>query len=124
VFENRVLGRIFGLKMEEAVGGWRKLHKEELHNLYSLSSIIRMIKTRRMRWGGHVACMRRRRIHIGFQWESPKERDLGRLRSRSEDNIKMDLRETGWGGMDWINLVQDRDQQRALVNMVMNLKVP
>jgi hypothetical protein len=73
VFENRVLRRRFGPKEDEVIGDGRKLHNEELHNL--LPSIIRMIKTRRMRWAGHVARMRRRGMHIGFWWESQKERD-------------------------------------------------
>jgi hypothetical protein len=69
VFENRVLWKIFGLKKDEVIGGWRKLHNEELHNLYGSPSIIRMIKSRRTRWGGHIARMGRRGIHIGFWWE-------------------------------------------------------
>jgi hypothetical protein len=72
VFENRVLRRIFGPKRDEETGGWRKLHIEELHNLYSSPSIIRIIKSRRMRWAGHVA---RREMHIGYWWASQKERD-------------------------------------------------
>jgi hypothetical protein len=72
VFENRVLRRIFGLKRDEVTGGWRKLHNEELHNLYSPPSIIRMINSSRMRWTGQVA---RRRMHIGYWWESHEERD-------------------------------------------------
>jgi hypothetical protein len=75
VFENRVLRRIFGPKRDEAIGGWRKLHNGELHNLYCSSSIIGIIKSRRMRWAGHVACMGRRGMHIGFWRESQKERD-------------------------------------------------
>jgi hypothetical protein len=70
----RVL-RIFGPKRDEVTGGWRKLHTEELHNLYSSSSIIRIIKSRRMRWAGHVARMGRRGMHIGYCWENQKERD-------------------------------------------------
>jgi hypothetical protein len=66
VFENRVLRRIFGPKRDEVAGGWRKLHNEELHNLYSSPSIIRMIKSRRMMWARHVARMRRRGMHIGY----------------------------------------------------------
>jgi hypothetical protein len=100
------------------------LHNEELHNLYCSPSIIRIIKSRRMRWAVHVARMGRRGMHIGFWWESRKERPLGRPRRRWEDNIRMDLREIGWGGMDWIDLAQDRDQWRALLNTVMNLRVP
>jgi hypothetical protein len=71
VFENRVLGRIFGPKRDEVTGGWRKIHNEELHNLDSSPSI----KTRRMRLAGHVARMGTRGMHIGFWWESQKERD-------------------------------------------------
>jgi hypothetical protein len=74
VFENRVL-RIFGFKRDEVIGGWRKLHNEELCNLYSSPSIIRMLKSRRMRWAGHEARMRRRAIHTGYWWESQKERE-------------------------------------------------
>jgi hypothetical protein len=75
VFENRVLRRIFGQKRDEVTGGWRKLHNEELHNLYSSPSIIRMIKSRRIRWAGNVAWMGRRGMRIGYWWESQKERD-------------------------------------------------
>jgi hypothetical protein len=75
VFENRVLRRIFGPKRDEVTGDWRKLHNEELHNLYSSPDIIRMIKSRRMRWAGHVARMGRIGMHIGYWRESQKERD-------------------------------------------------
>jgi hypothetical protein len=75
MFENRVLRRIFGPKRDKVTGGWRKLHNEELHNMYSSSSIIRLIKSRRMRWVGHVARMGRRGLHIEYWWESQKERD-------------------------------------------------
>jgi hypothetical protein len=121
VFENRVLRRIFGPKRDEVTGGWRKLLNEELHGLYSSPSIVRVIKARRMRWAGHVASMGEVRgaynILVG-------RRPLGRPRHRREDNIKMDLRETGFGDVDWIHLTQDRDSWRALVNTVMNLRVP
>jgi hypothetical protein len=75
VFENRVLRRIFGLKRGEVTGEWRKLHNEELHNLYSSPSIIRIIKSRRMRLAGRVARMGRRGTHIDYWWESQRERD-------------------------------------------------
>jgi hypothetical protein len=75
VFENRVLKRIFGPKRDEVTGGWRKLHNGELHSLYSSPSIIRMIKSRRMKWAEHVARMGRRGMHIGYWWESYKVRD-------------------------------------------------
>jgi hypothetical protein len=110
VFENRVLRRIFGPKRDN----------EELHNLYCSPSIFRMIKSR-MRWARHVARMGKKSNVVG----KPKgTRPLGRPRRRWEDNIKMDLREIRWGGVDWIDLSQDRDQWRALVNTVMNLRVP
>jgi hypothetical protein len=75
VFESRVLRRIFGPKRDEVTGGWRKLRNEKLHNFYSSPSIIRMIKSRRMRWAGHVARMGRRGMHVGYWWEIQKERD-------------------------------------------------
>jgi hypothetical protein len=75
VFENNVLRRIFGPKRDEVTGGWRKLHNEELHNLYSSPSIIRMTKLRRMRWAGHIARMVANRNAFGFWWESRKEGD-------------------------------------------------
>jgi hypothetical protein len=74
VFENRVLRRIFGPKRDEVTGEWRKLHNEELHGLYSSPSIIRIIKSRRMRLAGHVARMGRRGMHTEFWWKSQKER--------------------------------------------------
>jgi hypothetical protein len=75
VFENRVLRRIFAQKKDEVTGGWRKLHNEELHNLYFSPSIFRNTKTRRMKWAGYVARMGRKVIYIGFWWDSQKERD-------------------------------------------------
>jgi hypothetical protein len=75
VFENRALRRIFRPNRDEVTGGWRKLHNEELRNLYSSPSTIRMIKSRRMRWAGHVARMGRRGMHVGYWWANQKERD-------------------------------------------------
>jgi hypothetical protein len=125
VFENRVLRRIFGPKRDEVTADWRKLHNEELHNLYSSPNIIRVIKSRRMRWAGHVARTGERRNAFRILEGKPEgKRPLGRPRRRWVDNIKMDLRETEWDGMDWIYLAQDRDQWRAPVNTVMNLRVP
>jgi hypothetical protein len=98
---------------------------EELHNLYSSPSIIRMIKSRNMSWGGHVARMGEKRNAYRILVGKPEgKRPLGRPRRRWVGNIKIDLREIGWDGMDWIDLAQDRDQWRALVNTVMNLLVP
>jgi hypothetical protein len=125
VFVNRVLRRIFGLKRDEVTGEWRKLHNEELRDLYSSPSIIRIIKSRRMRWAGYVAHMGQKRNAYRLLVGKPEEkRPLGRLRHRWVDNIRMDLGEVGWGDMDWIGLAQDRNRWRALVNSVLNLRVP
>jgi hypothetical protein len=125
IFENRVHRRIFGPKRDEVIGGWRKLHNEELHGLYSSPSIVRVIKARRMRWAGHVARMGEVRCAYNILVGRPEgRRPLGRPRRRWEDNIKMDHREIGFGDVDWIHWVQDRDRWRALVNMIMNLRVP
>jgi hypothetical protein len=80
VFENRVLRRIFGPKRDEVTGGWRKLHNTELHNLYSSASIIRMIKTRRMRWAGHVARMGRR-MRIGYCGKARRKQTIGKTKT-------------------------------------------
>jgi hypothetical protein len=120
-----VLRRIFGPKRDEVTGGWRKLHNDELHNLYSSPRIIRMIKSRRMRWAGHVPRMGEKRNAYRILVGMPEgKRPLGRPRRRWVDNIKMNLRVTGGDGRDWIDLAQDRDQWRALLNAVMNLRVP
>jgi hypothetical protein len=120
VFENRVLRRIFGSKRDEVTGEWRKLHNEELHDLYSSPSIVRIIKARRMRWAGHVALMgAEEKLLVG----KPEGRQpLGRPRCRWVNNIRMDLVEVGWGDVDWIGLAQDRDRWRALVNSALNLR--
>jgi hypothetical protein len=98
VFENRVLRRIFGPKRDEVTGGWRKLHNEELRDLYSSPSIIRMIKSRRMRCAGHVARMGEKRNAYRLLLGKPEgKRPLGRPRRRWVDNIRMDLGEVGWG---------------------------
>jgi hypothetical protein len=124
VFENRVLRRIFGSKRDEATGDWRTLHNEELNDLYSSTNIIRVIKWRRMRWAGHVARMGEKRGAYRILVGRPEgRRPLGRPRRRWEDNIKTDLEEVGWG-MNWIELAMDRDRWWAVVNAVMNLRVP
>jgi hypothetical protein len=125
VFENRVIRRIFRPKMDEVTGGWRKLHNEELHGLYSSPSIVRVIKAQRMRWAGHVARMGEVMDIYNILVGRPEgRRPLGRPRRRWEDNIKMNQREIGFGNVDWIHWAQDRDRWRALVNTVMNLWVP
>jgi hypothetical protein len=124
VFENRALRRIFGPKRDEVTGEWRQLHSEELHILYSSSNIIRQIKSRGMRWVGHVARMgEERNVYRVLMGKPEGKKPLGRPRHRWEDRIRMDLREIGWGSVDWIQLAQDRDWWWALVNMVMILRV-
>jgi hypothetical protein len=114
VFENRVLRRIFGPKRDEVTGGWRKLHNEELHGLYSSPSIFRVIKARRMRWAGHVALMGEVRGAYNILVGRPEgRRPLGRPMCRWEDNIEMDLREIEFGDVEWIHLAQDTDRWQA-----------
>jgi hypothetical protein len=99
VFVNRVLRRIFGPKREEVTGEWRRLHNEELNDLYSSPNNIRVIKSRKMRWAGHVARMGEGRDAYRILVGRPEgRRRLDRPRRRWEDNIKMDLLEVGWGG--------------------------
>ncbi|KAJ4448531.1 hypothetical protein ANN_10549 [Periplaneta americana] len=118
VFENKVLRKISGAKRDEVRGEWRKLHNTELHALYSSPDIIRNIKSRRLRWAGHVARMGESRNGYRVLVGRPEgKRPLGRPRRRWEDNIKMYLREVGYDDRDWINLAQDRDQWRAYVTM-------
>ena len=119
-----MLSRIFGLKREVLAGQWRELHNDELNDLYSSSKIVRVIKSTRMRWAGHVAHMGRRggvcRIWVG---KSEGKRRLARPSLRREDNIKIDLQEVGWG--TWIGSIKLRigTGGGALVNAVMNLRV-
>jgi hypothetical protein len=106
-------------------GGWRKLHNEELHNLYSSPSIIRIIKSRRLRWAGHVARKREKRnVYRLLVGEPEGKRPLGRPRRRWIDNIKMDLLDIGVNVVNWIGPAQDMCRWRALVNSAMNLRVP
>jgi hypothetical protein len=119
------LRRIFGSKRDKVTGEWRKLHTEELNDFYSSPNIVRVIKSRRMKWAGHVARVRERRSVYRVLVRKPaRKRPLGIARCRWEDNINMDLQEVGCGGMDWIELAQDRNEWWALLNMVMNLRVP
>jgi hypothetical protein len=121
VFENMVL-RVFWPKRDEATGEWRKLHNEELN---SLPNTVRVVKSKRMRWAGHVARMGKERgVHRVLVGKLEGKRTLGISRSRWEDNIKMDLQEVGGGRGDWLELVQDRGGWRALVSTVKNFRVP
>jgi hypothetical protein len=118
-------------------GEWRKLHKdklndlycslynEQLYALYCSPNNIRVVKSRRMRWAGHVEHMgERRSVYRVLAWKYGGKRPLGRTRRRWKNNIKMDIQGVGCGGMYWIELAQDRDRCLALVNAVMNLRVP
>jgi hypothetical protein len=125
VFENRVLRRIFGPKRDEVTGEWRKLHNKELHDLCSSPSIIRIIMLRKMRWDGHVARMGEKRSAYRLLMGKPEgKRPLGRPRHRWVNNIRMGLGEVGWDDVYWIDLAQDKNMWRALVNSVLNLWVP
>ena len=124
VFESRVLRRVFGPKRDEVSGEWRKLHNEELSDLYSLPNIVRVVKSRRMRWAGHVARMGEGRgVYRVLMGKPEGKRPLGRPRRRWEDNIKMNLQEVGGVCENWMELAQDSDRWRALVSTVMNLRV-
>jgi len=125
VFENRVLRGIFGPRRDGLTGEWRRLHNEELNDFYSSHNIVRVIKSRRMRWAGHVASMGEERVVYRVLVGKPEgRRPLGRPRRRWVGFIRMDLQEVGCVYMDWIGLAQDRDRWWTLVSAVMNFRVP
>ena len=125
MFENMVLRRIFGHRRDEVTGEWRSLHNEKLNDFYCSPNIVRVIKSRRMRWTGHVARMvEEKGVYRVLVGKVEGKRPLGRPRRRWVDNIMMDLQEVGCGYMDWIGLARDRDRWRTLVSAVMNLRVP
>jgi hypothetical protein len=118
---NRVLRRIFGPRRDEVTGGWRKLQTDELHDFFPSPIIIRIIKSRTMKWAGHVTQMEKRTVLAGKQ---DRKRPLGRPRRRWIDNMKVDHVEIGWAGVDWIGLAQDRYSSSAIVNVVMKFRAP
>jgi len=125
VFQNGVLRRIFGRRRDEVTVKWKKLQNEELNDLYSSPNIVRVIKSRRMRLEGNVVSMWERRVTYRMLVGKPEgKRPLGRPRLRWEDNVRMNRQEVECGIMDWIELAEDRDRWRALVNAVMNFRVP
>jgi hypothetical protein len=125
VFENMVLRRIFGPRGDEVTEEWRRLYNEELNDLYSSPNIVRVIKSRRMRWAGYVARMGEERgVYRVLVGKPEGKGPLGRHRHRWKDNIRTDLQEVECGYIDWIGLAQDRDRWRTLVSAVMNLRVP
>ena len=112
MFENTVLRRVFGPKRDELTREWGKLHNEEPSDLYSLPN-VRVVKSRRMSWAGHVARIGEERgVHMVLVGKPERKRPLGRPRRRWEDNIKMDLQEVEGGCGDWMELAQDRDSWR------------
>jgi hypothetical protein len=124
VFGNWVLRRIFGPKRNEVTGEWRKLHNEELYNLYSSPDIIRQVKSRRMRWAWHVTRMgKERKVYKVLVGKPEGKRPLGRQRRRWDDRIRMNLGEIGRRGVEWIQLAQNRVRWQAVVTVVMKLRV-
>jgi hypothetical protein len=125
VNKNSLLWRVFGPKREEVTGEWRKIHNKELNDLYSLPNIVRVVKSRRMRWARHVARMGEERVvHRILVWKPEGKRPLGRPRRRWEDNMKMDVEELGGVRGDWIKLAHDRDGWREHVSTVREFRVP
>jgi hypothetical protein len=120
-----VLREIFGPKREDVTGEWRKLHNDELNNLNSSPSIVRVIISRRKIWEGHAARMWEGKEVDRVSVRKPEgKKPLGKPRRRWDDNTKIDLQEVGCRGMDWMYLAQDRSRWLALVNAVINLRVP
>ena len=115
---------LFGPKRDEVTGEWKKLHTEELRDLYSLPNIVRVVKSIRVRWVGIGGVGEGRGVHRVLLGKPERKRPLGRPRRRWEDNIKMDLQEVEGGCGDWMELVQDRDMWRALVSTLRNLRIP
>ena len=125
VFENRVLRKIYGPKRDEMTGEWRRLHNEELHRLYDSPDVIRIMKSRRIRWAGHVARMGgKTKIIFYCGWKAGGKEAIGRPRRRWEDNIRRDLREVGIRDENWLDVAQERILWQTFVTAAMNLRVP
>jgi hypothetical protein len=130
VFEKRVQRRKLEPKRDEVTKKWRKLHDEELRDLYCSPSIIRTMRLRRMRWAGHVARMgwgrggEERNAYRLLMGKPEGKTLVGIPRHRWMNNIRMHLGQVGWGDVDWIGLAQDKNRWRAFVNSVLNLRVP
>jgi len=125
VFENRVLRRIFGPKKDDVVRKWRKLDKEELNDLNCSPNIVRVIRSRRIKWTEYVARMgKKRAVYRVLVGKTERKSPLGRARRRWKDNNKMDLQEVGCGCMDWIELAHDRDRWQTLVKAVKKFQAP
>jgi len=125
LFENRMLRKVFGPKRDKVTGEWRKLHNEELNDLYTLPNIVGVVKSRRIIRAGHVAHMGEDRGVYRVLVRKPEgKRPFGRPRRKWEDNIKMDIQEVGGGRGDWMELAQDRDRWRALVGTVRDFRIP
>jgi hypothetical protein len=123
--ENWVLRRVFGTERDEVTGEWRKVHNEELNDLYSLPKIPRVVKSKRMKWVGHVARMREERgVHRVLVGKHEGKKPLGRSKRRWEDNIKKNVQQDGGGCGDWMELAQDRNSWWTIVSPVKNLRVP
>ena len=125
VFENKGLRKIYGPKRDEMTGEWRRLHNEELHGLYDSPDVVRIMKSRRLRWAGYVARMgEKRRLYSIVVGKPEGKRPLGRPRRRWEDNIRRDLREVGIRDENWLDVAQERILWRTFVTAAMNLRVP
>jgi len=125
VFENKVLRKIYVPKRDEMTGEWRRLHKEKLHGLYDSPDVVRIMKSRRLRWADHVARMgEKRRLYSILVGKPEGKRSLGRLRRRWEDNIRRHLREVGVCDENWLDLAQGRSRWRTFITAAMNLRVP
>ena len=125
ILQSYLTNRYFRTKYREVYSSLRQIVPGVPQGLYSLPNIVRVVKSRRMRWAGHVACMGEDRVlHRVLVGKPEGKRPLGRPRRRWEDNIKMDVQEVGGGRGDWMELAQDRDRWRVLVGTVRDFRVP